>query len=198
MTRQKKGLPAFLPAVVTGVFLVVAGGSLWIGARNSASVPFKADRLEVKISAQKLYAMAGERVLKIYPVSTSKFGIGSAAGSNKTPLGTHKIARMIGDKEPIYTIFRDRKKAGVLKEPNMGDTTVGDTITSRILWLEGLEPGRNKGKGMDSYARYIYIHGTADEGLIGRPASHGCVRMRNADVIETFDRAVPAPLGHIS
>lgn len=195
---RKKGLADFLPAVVTGAFLVVAGGSLWIGVRNSSSVPFKADRLEVKISEQKLYAMAGERVLKIYSVSTSKFGIGSAAGSNKTPLGAHKIARMIGDKEPIYTIFRDRKRAGVLKEPNMGDTTIGDTITSRILWLEGMEPGRNKGKGMDSYARFIYIHGTADEGLIGRPASHGCVRMRNADVIELFGRVETGTLVNIS
>ncbi|RDH84837.1 MAG: hypothetical protein DIZ80_05070 [endosymbiont of Galathealinum brachiosum] len=123
-----------------------------------------------------------------YPVSTSVSGSGSQDGSFKTPLGRHSIAQKIGDGCPINEVFVGRKPLGVLDELlAAGETLPEDIITSRILWLKGEEPGLNVGDGIDSYKRYIYIHGTSDEDKIGMPASHGCVRMFNKDVIELFN-----------
>jgi lipoprotein-anchoring transpeptidase ErfK/SrfK len=143
----------------------------------------------VKISAQKLYLMHGRKMVREFAVSTSKYGIGSQAGSLKTPLGRHRIAKKIGAGAPIYTIFKERVNTG--RRAPIDRTLKGaaqDDVTTRVLWLEGLEPGVNRGRGIDSKERFIYIHGTPSEGLIGRPASNGCVRMYNADVIELFDR----------
>ena len=139
----------------------------------------------VSISEQKLYLYEKDTLISSYPISTSKFGIGNQQDSNKTPLGKHKIAKKIGKDAPLNTIFiarRQMKKTAVINEEQ------GDVITSRILWLKGLEKGKNKGKGIDSYKRYIYIHGTAEEKAIGRPASHGCVRMLNSDVVTLFEQ----------
>lgn len=124
-----------------------------------------------------------------YPVSTSVYGTGSKAGSNKTPLGTHKVCKKIGANAPIGTIFKSgintKKKARIITEPvDVKD----DMVTTRILWLRGLEPGKNQGRGIDSEARRIYIHGTPEEGLIGKPASHGCIRMKNEDVVSLFNK----------
>lgn len=146
----------------------------------------------VEVAAQHLSLYrAGERVGQ-WPVSTSEFGIGNRRNSQRTPVGVHRIARKIGDDAPLGTLFRARRNTGrtvtILEDDRRAD---GDYVTTRILWLEGLEPGINKGPGIDSFERYIYIHGTAEEGRIGRPASHGCVRMRNRDVIDLFDQ-VPA------
>jgi lipoprotein-anchoring transpeptidase ErfK/SrfK len=148
--------------------------------------------LVIEINTQRLYVFEAGKLVLSYPVSTSKFGIGSEAGSNKTPLGIHRIRQKIGDGAPSGTIFRARqnthRRATIIQDAREADA---DYVTSRILWLDGMEEGRNRGTGVDSYQRFIYIHGTAEEGFIGRPASHGCIRMTNAHVIHLFAR-VPA------
>ena len=146
------------------------------------------DIIIVDISEQRLYLYSNNDLILSYPVSTSKYGEGQTENSFKTPLGLHEIKEKIGHKAPINTIFTARvntnKRADVQIKQN---DTEDDFVTSRILWLEGLEDGINRGLGVDSYNRYIYIHGTHEEGLIGQKASHGCIRMFNNDVIELFD-----------
>jgi hypothetical protein len=120
---------------------------------------------------------------KWYRISTSRFGIGQIAGSNCTPLGLHRIAEKIGGGWPVGTVFRGRKAVGFTwKRLPLAP------ITNRILWLEGLEPGFNRGGHVDSHARYIYIHGTGDEPTIGRPASHGCIHLASQDLLPLFDK----------
>jgi lipoprotein-anchoring transpeptidase ErfK/SrfK len=144
--------------------------------------------LRVSLSKQQLSVLRAGRVVRTYPVSTSKYGTGSRQLSNQTPLGRHAVAKKIGAGRPPLTVFKNRVASGRLNRVNLTREPVKqDLITSRILWLRGLEPGVNSGRGVDSFHRFIYIHGTADEGLIGTPASHGCIRMKNADVIEVFD-----------
>lgn len=144
--------------------------------------------IKVVVSEQRLYLFDGARVIKTYPVSTSKNGTGNQEGSYQTPLGRHVIVKKIGKNARLNTIFIDRKDTGRVAEIDFSQKGAsGDLITSRILWLGGLEPGLNRGSGIDSYKRFIYIHGTANEGLIGQPASNGCVRMKNEDVAELFD-----------
>ncbi|MBE9563087.1 MAG: L,D-transpeptidase, partial [Proteobacteria bacterium] len=120
----------------------------------------------------------------VYRISTSKFGEGSTARSNKTPLGRHHIENKIGANAPVGTIFKARQNTGRIAKIN-GE--IGDLVTSRIMWLKGLEAGKNRGTGIDSHKRYIYIHGTAEENKIGQKASHGCIRMFNHEVIELFN-----------
>lgn len=143
----------------------------------------------ISISRQKLVLYRDSRLVKTYPVSTSKYGTGNRDGSLKTPLGVHRVERKIGAGAPLSAIFKGRENtrqiARIISDRRV---TFDDFITTRILWLAGLEPGINQGDGIDSYARYIYIHGTHEEGLIGQPASHGCVRMTGHDVIELYDR----------
>jgi lipoprotein-anchoring transpeptidase ErfK/SrfK len=142
----------------------------------------------VDISEQRLYLFNNDNLVQSFPVSTSKYGEGQIENSFKTPLGLHEIKEKIGDKALINTIFIARentnKRAEIQINPN---DTEDDFVTSRILWLDGLENGINRGVGVDSFSRYIYIHGTHEEGLIGQKASHGCIRMFNNDVIELFD-----------
>ena len=142
----------------------------------------------VDISEQRLYFYNNDNLVQSFPVSTSKYGEGQIENSFKTPLGLHEIKEKIGDKAPINTIFTARENTNKIAEIliNSNDTE-DDFVTSRILWLDGLENGINRGVGVDSYSRYIYIHGTHEEGLIGQKASHGCIRMFNNDVIELFD-----------
>ncbi|GIV32849.1 MAG: hypothetical protein KatS3mg031_0384 [Chitinophagales bacterium] len=144
--------------------------------------------LWVSVDRQMLYVLQGDSVVNSYPVSTSKLGTGNRSGSGKTPLGVHRIASKIGEGAPLNTIFIGRKNSAKLAMPLTEPIDMEeDWVTTRILWLDGLEPGINKGEGIDSRTRYIYIHGTPEEGLIGTPASHGCVRMRNHDVAELFE-----------
>ena len=121
--------------------------------------------------------------VKQFQCSTSRFGIGQAEGSNCTPLGLHRIAEKIGAGVPVGTVFKSRKAVGHVSQPEFADAK----ITTRILWLEGLEPGFNRGGNVDSHARYIYIHGTADQSSIGKPASCGCIHLADADLIPLFD-----------
>jgi len=139
--------------------------------------------IKVRISKQKLYLISGNKLIKEYPISTSKYGIGNRIGSNKTPLGLHRIASKIRRNASFGAIFTRRRNTGKIAKI---DKDEGDLITTRILRLEGFQKGINKGKGIDSFKRYIYIHGTSQEKLIGRPASHGCIRMGNSDIIKVF------------
>jgi hypothetical protein len=115
--------------------------------------------------------------------STSRFGIGQTEGSNCTPLGLHRIAEKIGAGAPAGTVFKSRRVVGHTSQPKFADAK----ITTRILWLEGLEPGFNRGGSVDSRSRYIYIHGTADQKSIGKPASCGCIHLADTDLIPLFD-----------
>ena len=143
----------------------------------------------VNIESQELLLFKKGQVEAKYTISSSVYGTGSRVNSFKTPLGKHIISEKIGDGLPKGAILKARKWTGaianIIKEPI---DTEFDVVTSRILWLSGLEKGKNLGTGVDSKSRYIYIHGTAEEGLIGKPASDGCVRMYNSDVISLFDR----------
>ena len=142
--------------------------------------------VSVKDQLMTLLDEAGQ-VLHSYPVSTSKFGTGSQNNSNKTPLGLHRIKDRIGGAMPINEVYIARMPHGSLEECiERGVELPEDVITSRIMWLEGMEPGRNQGGYVDTYQRYIYIHGTSDEQHIGTPASMGCIRMLNADIVELF------------
>ena len=142
----------------------------------------------VDISEQRLYLVKNSIITKSFPISSSKFGEGGTQNSFKTPLGMHEIKDKIGYEVPKNTIFKSRINTKRTAEiiHNLIDSD-DDYVTSRILWLDGLEYGKNKGKGVDSYDRYIYIHGTHEEGLIGTKASHGCIRMFNDDVINLFN-----------
>ena len=143
--------------------------------------------IEVDISEQRLYLIENSLIKASYPISTSKYGEGSIENSFKTPLGKHSIKEMIGEEAEINTIFTSRintKRSATIID--QFEDTDNDYVTSRIMWLDGEEDGLNKGGNVDSFRRYIYIHGTHEEGLIGTKASHGCIRMFNYDVIELF------------
>ena len=144
--------------------------------------------IRVSVTDQKLYLCdESGTVLREYPVSTSKYGTGNAEGSNQTPLGLHRSADGIGGAMPAWEVFIGREPQGTLQECiERGEELPADVITSRILWLDGMEPGRNRGGYVDSHNRYIYIHGTSDEASIGTPASIGCIRMRNDDIVELY------------
>lgn len=131
----------------------------------------------------------GERKLGEYPVSTALNGAGETEGSYCTPRGRHRVAQKIGADAPLFAVFKARVPTGEIWTPEMEARAPGsDWILSRILWLEGTEPGKNQGGPVDSHARYIYIHGTNEESKIGTAVSHGCIRMRNADVVDLFER----------
>lgn len=145
--------------------------------------------IEIDISKQRLFLLENSVITSSYPISSSKYGEGSKQNSFKTPLGQHVIKKMIGNDAPKNTIFISRintkRQADIIHKEESSDD---DYVTTRIMWLDGQEDGINKGKGVDSYNRYIYIHGTHEEGLIGQKASHGCIRMFNSDVIELFNK----------
>lgn len=143
----------------------------------------------VNVAQQELSLYENGELRASYPVSTSRYGVGSLAGSEKTPSGLHYVRKKIGDGSSPGTVFKGRVNTGYVVEPIESPYfTLEDYVTTRILWLSGLEPGHNEGEGVDSYHRYIYIHGTHEEGLIGQPASHGCIRMKNDDVIALYEQ----------
>lgn len=129
------------------------------------------------MATQTLKVLQGSKTAAEFPVSTSKFGLGCKEGSYKTPTGRFRIARKIGGTAPLWTIFRARKNTGQKAKPGGKE----DLVLTRILTLDGLDR-----TNANSLARYIYIHGTNQERLIGRPASHGCVRLRNKDMASLY------------
>ena len=139
--------------------------------------------LAVNVATQRVAWFTDGQLARSLPASTSRFGIGQQEGSNATPLGLHRIVEKIGAGAPAGTVFRARQPVGHTSQPEFA----GAKITTRILWLEGLEPGFNRGGSVDSHARYIYIHGTGDQRSIGKPASHGCIHLADDDLIPLFD-----------
>ena len=144
--------------------------------------------IDIEISSQRLFLKENGQIIRSYPVSSSSFGEGQIENSFKTPYGKHKIKTKIGTNVNKNNFFISRQhipqSATIIHEPI---DSKDDFITSRIMWLEGEEEGFNRGGSVDSFKRYIYIHGTHEEGLIGQKASHGCIRMLNHDVIELFE-----------
>ena len=125
----------------------------------------------------------------LFSVSTARAGAGCRQGSNATPLGRHLVRARFGEGLPAGAVFRGRRFHGELYDPaRAAARPAQDWILSRILWLGGLQPGLNQGGDVDSFRRFIYIHGTPDSEPMGEPASHGCIRMRNTDVIALFAR----------
>jgi lipoprotein-anchoring transpeptidase ErfK/SrfK len=137
-------------------------------------------KMIVSVRDQKLLLTRDGVPVKAYPISTSKFGLGSNSGSNRTPLGKLAVARKIGGSAPKGMVFKSRKPTGEILKPNAPGR---DPIVSRILWLQGKE-----GQNRNTYRRCIYIHGTPEEYRLGSPASYGCIRMSSNDVIDLYKR----------
>src|SRR5881392_3542051 len=145
----------------------------------SCAAPDIRHQIVVSTREQKLALVDRGNVVAIYPVSTSKFGLGDWRGSRFTPLGKLEIAKKIGDNAPPGTVFKDRRRTGEIIAP---DSPGRDPIVTRILWLRGREA-----RNAHAYGRMIYIHGTPEERFIGIPASYGCIRMRSRDIINLYD-----------
>ena len=146
-------------------------------------------RILINIGAQTLQLLDDDGILREYPVSTGALGVGEQNGSFKTPRGRHLIRARIGDGMAENTVFVRRRPTGEGWTPELHEQHPGrDWILTRILWLSGCEPGVNRLGEVDTMRRYIYIHGSPDITRMGTPGSHGCIRMRNADVIDLFDR----------
>ncbi|MBR9828324.1 MAG: L,D-transpeptidase [Oceanospirillales bacterium] len=149
-------------------------------------------RLTVSIAAQRLDVWAGGASVCHYPVSTALAGAGERNGSGCTPRGPHYIRACIGAGQPLGAVFIGRRPTGeIYTDALAAQYPQRDWILSRILWLCGLEVGFNRGADVDTQRRYIYIHGTPDTEPMGVPLSHGCIRMRNADLIELFEQVQP-------
>ena len=146
--------------------------------------------LHISIANQTLTLFNdADQVLARYPVSTASRGAGELRGSYCTPCGKHLIRARIGAGQPINTVFVARRPSGEVYSPQLAAAfPERDWILSRILWLSGCEPGRNRLGSVDTMRRYIYIHGCPDTATVGVPESHGCIRMRNEDIVELFDR----------
>ena len=145
----------------------------------SCAAPDTRHQIVISTREQKLALLDRGNLMAIYPVSTSKFGIGDWRGSRYTPLGQLEIAEKIGDNAPPGAVFKDRRRTGEIVLP---DSPGRDPIVTRILWLRGLEP-----QNANAFTRDIYIHGTPEERLIGTRASYGCIRMRSSDIINLYD-----------
>jgi len=148
--------------------------------------------IRISIQNQQLELVEEGQVLRSYSVSTAKNGAGEQNGSGKTPRGEHIVRAKIGDGQPLNSVFVGRRPTGEIYSSALAEAFPNrDWILTRILWLSGCEPGKNRLGDRDSMRRYIYIHGTPDTEPMGEPLSHGCVRMRNHDVIDLFDLISP-------
>jgi len=145
----------------------------------SCAAPDTQHQIVISTRDQKLALLDRGTLLATYPVSTSKFGLGDTQGSRRTPLGQLEVASKIGDNAPPGAVFKDRRRTGEVVAP---DSPGRDPIVTRIIWLRGLE-----GQNARAFGRCIYIHGTPEERLIGRPASYGCIRMRSRDIIQVYN-----------
>src|SRR5881275_3003482 len=145
----------------------------------SCAAPDIQHHIVISTRDQKLAVLDRGTLLTTYPVSTSKFGLGDYSRSSRTPLGELEVAKKIGDNAPLGAVFKDRIRTGEIVAPNSPGR---DPIVTRILWLRGREA-----QNANAFGRYIYIHGTPEERVIGTPASYGCVRMKSEDVIKLYD-----------
>lgn len=148
---------------------------------RGATAPDLPLSIRIWIVPQRLELRRGEAVIWSVPVSTSQYGVGTESGSYKTPTGRFRIAEKIGSGAPLGARFEGRKPTGEVWPGD--DDPAADWVLTRILWLAGEDPDN-----ANTHARYIYLHGTNQEGKIGTPASHGCIRLRNVDVVELFDQ----------
>jgi len=135
-------------------------------------------KIHISVRNQSLVLKLGQKKLGAYPISTSRFGLGAEEESMKTPTGRFRIAEKIGDGMPLGTVFKNRRRVRGTKKL-MRDK---DLVMTRILWLDGLDPGN-----ANTHGRFIYIHGTNHEESLGKPASHGCIRMRSTDLVELYE-----------
>lgn len=135
-------------------------------------------RVDISIRKQQLTLKLGRIIFNSYPISTSRFGVGTEIGSMKTPTGRFRIAEKIGDGMPVGTVFKGRRRVKATKKL-LGDD---DLVMTRILWLDGLDR-----ENANTHGRFIYIHGTNHEDTLGKPASHGCIRMRSSDLLELYE-----------
>jgi len=145
----------------------------------SCAAPDTRHHIVISTREQKLALLDRGNLMAIYPVSTSKFGLGDWRGSSFTPLGELEVSKKIGDNAPPGTVFKDRLRTGEIVLPNSPGR---DPIVTRILWLRGRES-----QNANAFDRYIYIHGTPEEWKVGSPASYGCIRMRSNDIIQLYD-----------
>lgn len=147
-------------------------------------------RIRIDLDTQSLDLLDdNEELIERYSISTAKNGAGEQSGSHCTPRGRHIIRAKIGAGQPVNTVFVKRRPTGEIYTPELGERfPERDWILTRILWLSGCEPGRNRLGKVDTMRRYIYIHGSPDQVPMGKPESHGCIRMRNRDLLELFDR----------
>jgi hypothetical protein len=149
-------------------------------------------RIEISLEQQSLRLLDCERCVRQYAVSTARNGAGERSGSHCTPRGRHIVRAKIGRGAAIDTVFVGRRPTGEIYSPALAAQFPGrDWILTRILWLSGCEPGFNRLGDVDTMRRHIYIHGSPDSAAMGTPGSIGCIRMRNADIVELFD-LVPA------
>jgi len=149
-------------------------------------------RIHLSIARQELTLFDDDGKLISYPVSTAERGVGEERGSYRTPRGKHIIRAKIGAGQAANSVFVARRPTGEIYTPELGQTfPERDWILTRILWLSGCEPAFNRLGCVDTMRRYIYIHGSPDSVIMGNPGSHGCIRMRNADIVDLFDRVAP-------
>lgn len=146
-------------------------------------------RIDISVAAQTLWLIDDTgRILREYAVSTAKAGVGEVSGSYQTPRGSHRIRAKIGAGAPANAVFVRRRPTGEIWTPELAESFPGrDWILTRILWLCGCEPGKNRHGCVDTMRRFVYIHGSPDSAAMGSPGSHGCVRMHNPDIMELFD-----------
>jgi L,D-transpeptidase YbiS len=148
--------------------------------------------IEIDAASQELRLLDGERPVKRYSISTAKRGLGEKNGSLCTPRGRHIVRAKIGAGQPLGAVFVRRRPTGEVWTPELHAKYPGrDWILTRILWLSGCEVGRNRLGDVDTMRRYIYIHGSPDTAEMGKPGSIGCIRMRNAEIVELFDLIAP-------
>jgi lipoprotein-anchoring transpeptidase ErfK/SrfK len=145
----------------------------------SCAAPDTRHQIVISTRDQKLAVLDRGTLMGTYPVSTSKFGLGDYLRSSRTPLGQLQVAKKIGDNAPLGAVFKDRIRTGEVVAPNSPGR---DPIVTRILWLRGREA-----QNANAFGRYIYIHGTPEERLIGTPASYGCIRMRSTDIVQLYN-----------
>ncbi|MEW6462907.1 L,D-transpeptidase [Ectopseudomonas khazarica] len=147
------------------------------------------DLLHISLADQTLYGLGAGQLLLRLPVSTALNGPGERNGSGCTPRGLHQVRAKIGAGLPLAAVLRGRRWTGEVWSAQLHQQFPDrDWILTRILWLSGLEPGRNRLGEVDSFRRYIYLHGTPDTEPMGTPLSHGCVRLRNTDMLALFER----------
>lgn len=144
--------------------------------------------IRITLHRQRLEVMEADRAMVAYPISSARRGAGERAGSEQTPRGLHAVRALIGGDAPLGTVFVARRPTGEIWSRDLAARhPERDWILSRIIRMGGLEGGKNRGGEVDTYARYIYIHGTPETEPVGEPRSHGCIRMSNDDVIALFD-----------